>query len=46
MRAVYSWPIRWKTRSEPVRSTWTRIPGYFVSKFFATASVSGRSAAL
>src|ERR1044071_9661020 len=43
MLLPYSCPIRWKTRSAPVRSTRTAMPGYFASKDLATFSASGRS---
>ena len=39
----YSWPMRWNTRSAPVRSTRTAMPGYFASKALAIFSASGRS---
>ncbi len=35
--------MRWKTRSAPVRSTRTAMPGYFASNDFAIFSASGRS---
>src|SRR5689334_9866204 len=40
---AYSWPMRWKTRSAPVRSTRTEMPGYFASNDFPIFSASGRS---
>src|SRR5690242_1229262 len=43
MLLPYSWPMRWNTRSAPVRSTRTETPGYFASKDFAIFSASGRS---
>src|SRR5205807_785829 len=43
MRAAYSWTMRWNTRSAPVRSTPTVMPGYFASKARATFSDTGRS---
>ena len=43
MLEEYSWPMRWNTRSAPVRSVCTEIPGYFASKAFATFSATGRS---
>src|SRR3954466_9663758 len=43
MRLEYSWPIRWNTRSAPVRSTRTAMPGNFASKDLAIFSASGRS---
>ena len=38
-----SWAMRVNTRSAPVRSTRTAMPGYFASNAFATFSASGRS---
>src|SRR4029077_20154282 len=43
MLLAYSWPMRWNTRSAPVRSTRTATPGYLASKDLATFSASGRS---
>src|SRR6266404_1035215 len=43
MRLANSWPMRWKTRSPPVRSTCTAMPGYFASNDLAIFSASGRS---
>jgi hypothetical protein len=43
MRLPYSWAIRWNTRSAPVRSTRTAMPGYFASNALAIFSASGRS---
>ncbi len=43
MRLAYSWPMRWNTRSAPVRSTRTATPEYFASKVLATRSAAGRS---
>src|SRR6266404_3944440 len=43
MRLANSWPMRWKTRSPPVRSTRTAMPGYFASNDRAIFSASGRS---
>src|SRR5206468_7006728 len=43
MRLEYSWPMRWNTRSAPVRSTRTPMPEYFASKARATFSAAGRS---
>src|SRR5215469_16977063 len=43
MRAAYSWPTRWNTRSPPVRSTRTAMGAYFASKARATFSAAGRS---
>src|ERR1700680_4780977 len=43
MRLAYSWPMRWNTRSAPVRSTRTATPEYFVSNARATRSAAGRS---
>src|SRR5262245_10806934 len=43
MLLPYSWPMRWNTRSAPVRSTRTATPGYFASKALAIFSASGRS---
>src|SRR5215207_1324287 len=43
MRLEYSWPIRWNTRSAPVRSTRTAMPGYLASKAlpsFLAASIN------
>src|SRR5262245_57386115 len=39
----YSWPMRWNTRSPPVRSTRTTMPGYLASNERAIFSASGRS---
>ena len=38
-----SWAMRVNTRSAPVRSTRTAMPGYFASNALATFSASGRS---
>src|ERR1700742_817614 len=43
MLEAYSCPMRWNTRSAPVRSTRTAMPGYFASNDFPTFSASGRS---
>ena len=43
MLLEYSWPMRWNTRSAPVRSTRTATPGYFASNALAIFSASGRS---
>src|ERR1700737_4343071 len=43
MRLAYSWPMRWNTRSAPVRSTRTATPEYFASNARATFSDAGRS---
>ena len=43
MLLEYSWPMRWNTRSAPVRSTRTAISGYFASNAFASFSATGRS---
>ncbi len=43
MLLAYSWPMRWNTRSAPVRSTRTAMPGYFASKALAIFSEIGRS---
>ncbi len=43
MRLAYSWPMRWNTRSAPVRSTRTAMPEYFASNARATFSAAGRS---
>src|ERR1700722_20002748 len=43
MRLAYSWPMRWNTRSAPVRSTRTAMPEYFASNALATRSAAGRS---
>src|ERR1700722_4747363 len=43
MRLAYSWPMRWNTRSAPVRSTRTGMPEYLASKARATRSAAGRS---
>src|SRR5580765_7897556 len=43
MLLPYSCPMRWNTRSAPVRSTRTATPGYFASKDLAIFSASGRS---
>src|SRR3954470_13488747 len=43
MRLEYSCPMRWNTRSAPVRSTRTPMPAYFASKARATFSAAGRS---
>ena len=34
MPVEYSWPMRWKTRSEPARSTCTSMPGILRSEQF------------
>src|SRR5262245_13354016 len=46
MLLAYSWPIRWKMRSPPERSTRTAIPGYLASKALAMRSATGRSTAV
>jgi hypothetical protein len=38
MLLPYSWLMRWKTRSDPARSTCTLMPGYFSSKALPTLS--------
>src|SRR5918996_2465609 len=38
-----SWPMRWKRRSAPERSTRGETPGYFASNALATFSATGRS---
>src|SRR6185312_2074247 len=43
MLLPYSCPMRWNTRSAPVRSTRTATPGYFASNDFAIFSASGKS---
>src|SRR6266700_7007207 len=43
MRLAYSWPMRWNTRSAPVRSTRTATPEYLPSNARATRSAAGRS---
>ena len=43
IRLAYSWPMRWNTRSAPVRSTRTAMPGYFASNALAMRSATGRS---
>src|SRR5664280_1350358 len=43
MLLAYSCPMRWNTRSAPLRSTRTATPGYLASKALATFSASGRS---
>src|SRR5690348_14415838 len=43
MLLPYSWPMRWNTRSAPVRSTRTEMPGYFASNDLAIFSANGRS---
>src|SRR6266496_2758271 len=43
MRLAYSWPMRWKTRSAPERSTPTATPGYLASKPAAIRSAAARS---
>ena len=43
MLLPYSWPMRWNTRSAPVRSTRTAMPGNFASNDLAIFSASGRS---
>src|SRR5271166_6351381 len=43
MRLAYSWPMRWNTRSAPVRSTRVAMPGNFVSNDLAIFSATGRS---
>src|SRR5436190_9142387 len=46
MLLAYSWPMRWKMRSPPERSTRMAIPGYFASKALAIRSATGRSTAV
>src|SRR3954447_2383710 len=46
MLLAYSCPIRWNTRSAPLRSTRTVMPGYFASKALPTFSATGRSTAV
>src|SRR6478736_2139085 len=43
MRLAYSWPMRWNTRSAPVRSTRVVMPGNFASNDLAIFSATGRS---
>src|SRR6185437_6109653 len=43
MLLPYSWPMRWNTRSAPVRSTRTATPGNLASNDLAIFSASGRS---
>jgi hypothetical protein len=43
MRLAYSWPMRWNTRSAPLRSTRTETPGNAASNDLAIFSASGRS---
>src|SRR5512135_1425518 len=43
MPLEYSWPKRWNSRSAPVRSTRTEMPGNFCSNARATFSASGKS---
>ncbi len=43
MLLAYSWPMRWNTRSAPVRSTRTVMPGYFASNALPIFSASARS---
>ena len=43
MLLPYSWPMRWNTRSAPVRSTRAATPGNLASKDLAIFSASGRS---
>src|SRR6185437_16360755 len=40
---AYSWPMRWKLRSAPERSTFTDTPGCLPSNSLATFSPSARS---
>ena len=44
MLEEYSWPMRWNTRSAPVRSTRTEMPGYFASNALAIRSPNLRHA--
>src|SRR5690242_16644421 len=46
MLLAHSWPMRWKMRSPPERSTRMEMPGYFCSKALAMCSATGRSTAV
>ncbi len=46
MPEVYSWLMRWNTRSEPERSTSTAIFGYAALNALATASATFTSTAV
>ena len=46
MLLAYSWPMRWKMRSPPERSTLTLMPGYLASNALAMRSATGRSTAV
>ena len=46
MLLAYSWPMRWKMRSPPERSTRTGTPGYLASNALAIRSATGRSTAV
>src|SRR5215468_2936617 len=43
MLLEYSWPMRWNSRSAPLRSTRTGMPGNFASNDLATRSAADRS---
>src|SRR5919197_3042974 len=43
MRLEYSWPMRWNSRSAPLRSTRTAMPGNFASNALAMRSAADRS---
>ena len=43
MRLAYSWPMRWNTRSAPVRCTRISMPGNRVSNALAIRSAIARS---
>src|SRR6266702_1864276 len=46
MLLAYSWPMRWKIRSPPERSTRRSMPGYFASNALPMRSATGRSTAV
>src|SRR5262245_46990561 len=46
MLLASSWPMRWKMRSPPERSTRTAMPGYLASNALAMRSATGRSTAV
>src|SRR6267378_1050620 len=46
MLLAYSWPMRWKIRSPPERSTRMSMPGYLASNALPIRSATGRSTAV
>src|SRR5262249_16388128 len=46
MRLSISWPMRWNTRSAPLRSTRTVMPGNFASNVLPNFSATGRAMAV